>query len=134
VPTFVATYLADALRVVLAALAILVIGIVLWLLLDLLREALGIETPTVGLLSTAVIALLAPMVAGYASARFITPISLTHAALAGAIVSALYVFIFTTGPWATGCGLVAAASIAAAIGAADGRPRAPPPNNRWRGP
>jgi hypothetical protein len=97
VPTFVATYLEDALRVVLAALAILVIGIVLWLLLDLLRDALGIETPTVGLLSTAVIALFAPMVGGYASTRFITPISLTHAVLAGAIVSVLYVFIFTTG-------------------------------------
>jgi hypothetical protein len=132
--TLVAGYLAHALRVLLAALAMLAIAIALWLLVGILTALLGVRSPTLVLVSAGLIALVALIVGGYISAKRITPNSLLHAALAGTVASLLYVCIFTTGLWTISCSVVVAAGIAAAVGAAIARSRRTRPNNRWSGP
>lgn len=110
-------YLIHALRAVLAALTMIVFGAVTWFLVGVVSGILGTQTPTFVLISTSLIALTALVAGGYVSARNITPDSVSHAAVAGAMVSLLYVLLFTSGLWAVNLGVMLGAAMFGALGA-----------------
>jgi hypothetical protein len=110
------------------------VGVTLWLLVGIVTGLIGMQTPTVVLASTAVIAVIAILAGGYVSVQRITPNSLLHPVLAGIAVSMLCLSISTKGDLELlSAAVVAAAALFAAIGAALGRSRTKPPNNRWSG-
>jgi hypothetical protein len=116
-------YLNHALRAVLAALAMIAVGAVLWFVVGAVSGTLGFQTPSFVLISTGLIALTALVAGGYVSARNIVPNSVSHAAIAGALVSLLYVSLFTSGLWTINLEVMFGAATLGALGAVVARSR-----------
>jgi hypothetical protein len=93
----ITSLLFHTLRVVLAALAMLVIAFCLWLLIGLTSSVLGIQTPALIMISAVAIAVVACAVGGYVSSRYITARSLFHPAAAAVALGAAYAAFFTRG-------------------------------------
>jgi hypothetical protein len=138
VDTSLAAYLVHALRVLLAALTMIGIGLALWLLLGVVTSVLGLQEflgPKSALAIVVTVSLLPIFGGGYVSARYITPNSVLSPILAGIVLALLYGWAFASGDvGALRFGIVGAAVAAAALGAVLGRRLRSPPNNRSRGP
>ena len=129
--TFLAAYLVHGFRVALAALTMVLLGVVLWLLFGIGSATIGLRTPVL------VFAFAAATFAagGFVSARYITPGSVIHPVIAAVAVAVLCIAMWSAGdvsPLYVGVPVVA--GVIAAIGAAAARVVGAPPNNRWRGP
>jgi hypothetical protein len=90
----IAAFLTHAARVAFAAGAMLGVGGLLWLAIGVITALAGIQTGTVVLVSTALIALAGIGAGSYISVRYITPNSLVHPT-AGAVALAL-LFVLVT--------------------------------------
>ena len=130
-----AAFLVHTKKVTLAALLMLGIGALLWVVLGAVTSLLDLWRFfgfTSAALYVACISLLPVLIGAYLSARRIAPNSVLHPVLAGVTLAILFVWIFTRGDvGALKFELIVAAATAAAIGAVLGRR---PPNNRSNGP
>jgi hypothetical protein len=90
-------YLAHLFRILLAAVTMLLLALILWLLAGPTSTILGVQSPTFVLVSVGLIAAIAFATGGYVSARYITPRSWLHPVLASVIMSLFYLTMFSSG-------------------------------------
>jgi hypothetical protein len=122
----IVSFLFHAFRVVLAAVTMLVVAFGLWVLIGTTTAILGIQSPTLVLLSAIAISVAAFSGGGYVSARYITARSLLHPTLAAGVLAGIYESIFTRGDIGIAAAMPIAAAVVAAGGAALARVRGGP--------
>src|SRR5882757_204609 len=114
--------LVHLLRILLAAVAMLLPALILWLLVGITSAGLGIQSPTFVLISVGLIAAITFASGGYLSARYITPQSWLHPVTASLGLVLLYLSAFTTGDvGALDVGLLLVSAVVTAGGAILGR-------------
>jgi hypothetical protein len=117
------------LRILLAAVAMLLSALVLWLLVGITSAGLGVQSPTFALVSVGVIAVITFATGGFLSARYITPRSWLHPVMASLAIVLLYLSVFTAGDvGALDIGFLLVSAVVTAGGAILGRHVARPPN------